>query len=87
MSGHSHIANTASPIAGAIDSPKVYVLWPDRTDVAQGIDEMPRRRVLPFPIQRWPRTLRIPGHNAVREEGQGAGSGDERLDSPTALRG
>jgi hypothetical protein len=49
------------------------VLVSDRTDVAQGIDEMPRRHVLPFPIQRSLQTLRIPGYDAVREEGQGAG--------------
>ena len=43
--------------------------------------------MLPFPIQRSLQTLRIPGHDAVRQEGQGAGSGDELLNSPTALRG
>jgi hypothetical protein len=45
----------------------------DGTDVAQGMDEVPRRHVLPFPIQRSLQTLRIPGHDAVREKGQGAG--------------
>jgi hypothetical protein len=35
--------------------------------------------MLPFPIQRSLQTLRIPGHDAVRQEGQGAGSGDELL--------
>jgi hypothetical protein len=62
------------------------VLVSDGTDVAQGMDEVPRRHVLPFPIQRSLQTLRVPGHDAVREKGQGAGSGDEFLDSPTALR-
>jgi hypothetical protein len=53
------------------------VLVSDRTDVAQGIDEMSRRHMLPFPIQGSLQTLRIPGHDAVRQEGLGAGSGDE----------
>lgn len=43
--------------------------------------------MLPLPIQSSLQTLRIPGHDAVREEGQGAGSGDELFDSPTAPRG
>ena len=61
------------------------MLVSDGTDVAQSVDEMSRRHMLPFPIQRSLQTLRIPGHDAVRQEGQGAGSGDELLNPPTAV--
>jgi hypothetical protein len=57
----------------------------DRSNAAQGIDRIPGRGALTFTINGALQTLRIPGHDAVGEQGQSSRRGDQLLGASTAL--
>jgi hypothetical protein len=57
----------------------------DRSNAAQGIDGIPGRGTLTFTLNSALQALRIPGHDAVGDQGQGSRRGDQLLSTSTAL--